>query len=487
MKTLAARVFLILLLATFAIQVLSFGGVMIGTAHAERAKLYDYLGHDVKLMRAILLDTAPAERAARMRLFQRGFYEPRLQAADSVNQAIPDTRIDEAIAPARRLLGPEVAVRAIVDAQDPDHLPGFEVPLDQTHKLLILFPTREPPYPAPPRGVIWLYLTFVTLGVMAVAWFAVRQVTRPLRLGAEAARTLAGNLDADPLAERGPAEVADVARAFNQMQRAIRRHLDERTQILASISHDLKTPLTRLRLRVAELDADERRAKLEADIDAMNTLVQEGLDYARSTQLREALVPVDLNPLVESIAERAGDLGQAHGAHRRAPHLRAFADLRSLGARGRQGVGRGGLDDGADRHAADRAGAAGHAGAGASEARLMPHDLAAGEICFLASPAPLAQQARLRARGYRQEFMLSRTEEAVKHQQDAVAALKGALDVLASRGKDVSELQSNVAVYSETFQKLAENQLGDGFMASPAITDSSLILRTRTALYRIAP
>ncbi len=310
MKTLAARVFLILLLATFAIQVLSFGGVMIGTAHTERAKLYDYLGHDVKLMRAILLDTAPAERAARMRLFQRGFYEPRLQAADSVNQAIPDTRIDEAIAPARRLLGPEVAVRAIVDAQDPDHLPGFEVPLDQTHKLLILFPTREPPYPAPPRGVIWLYLTFVTLGVMAVAWFAVRQVTRPLRLGAEAARTLAGNLDADPLAERGPAEVADVARAFNQMQRAIRRHLDERTQILASISHDLKTPLTRLRLRVAELDADERRAKLEADIDAMNTLVQEGLDYARSTQLREALVPVDLNPLVESIAERAGDLGQ---------------------------------------------------------------------------------------------------------------------------------------------------------------------------------
>ena len=311
MRTLAARMFVILLVATVTIQVLSFGGVLIGTARVERDKLYDYLAHDVKLMRAVLLDTPVAARAARMTLLQRGFYEARLQAAQTHNQPIHDSSLDETVTRVQAQIGPGLRVQAIIDLQDDDHLPGFEVPLDAHDKLLILFPTREPPYPAPPTGVILLYLAFVTVCVVGVAWFAVRQLTRPLRVGAQAARTLANNLDAPPLQECGPAEVVEVARAFNQMQHAIRRHLDERTQILASISHDLKTPLTRLRLRVDELDADERRDKLEADIDAMNALVQEGLDYARSTQLREALVPVDLNPLVESIAEQAIDTGQS--------------------------------------------------------------------------------------------------------------------------------------------------------------------------------
>lgn len=310
MKTLAARMFIILLVATVAIQVLSFGGVLIGTARIERAKLFDYLAHDVKLMRAILLETPPAQRQARMALLQRGFYEARLQAAQLENQPIQNASLDETVARVQGQLGADIAVTPIIDLHDADHLPGFEVPLDAQNKLLILFPNRAPPYPAPPLGMILSYLAFVSVCVVGVAWYAVRQITRPLRIGAQAARTLADNLDAPPLSECGPVEVVEVSRAFNQMQRAIRQHLDERTQILASISHDLKTPLTRLRLRVAELDADERRTKLEADIDAMNTLVQEGLDYARSTQLREALVPVDLNPLIESIAEQAVDTGQ---------------------------------------------------------------------------------------------------------------------------------------------------------------------------------
>ncbi len=310
MKTLAARMFLILVIATIAIQVLSFGGVLIGTARTERAKLFDYLARDVVLMRSILAKTPPAERTSWLSLLNRGFYEPRLQRIELANDPAEDASLDLAVARVRDLVGPDTPVRPILDAHGADHLPGFELPLDDQYKLLIVFPTREPPYPAPPRSVIFLYLAFVSIAVVAVAWFAVRQTTRPLRMGAQAARDLAANLDAPPLPECGPTEVVDVSRAFNQMQRAIRQHLDERTQILASISHDLKTPLTRLRLRLGELDADERRTRLEADVDAMNALVQEGLDYARSTQLREARVPVDLNTLIESIAEHASDLGQ---------------------------------------------------------------------------------------------------------------------------------------------------------------------------------
>ena len=310
MKTFAARMFLILLLATVAIQVLSFGGVLVGTGRAERQKLFDYLGHDAALMHRLLLKTPLVERADWLPWLNRGYYELRLQPTSLQNTIVHDASLDAAAAPVRAQLGPAVQVQTVIVGYTDEHLPGIEVPLDSVQKLLILFPTREPPYPAPSLKIILAYLAFVTLAVVAVAWVAMRLVMRPLRYGARATQALAANLDAPPIPERGPSELVGVARAFNTMQRAIRKHLDERTQILASISHDLKTPLTRLRLRVAELDADERRARIEADIDVMKGVIQDGLDYAHSGQLREPIVPVDLNALVESIAERSTDAGQ---------------------------------------------------------------------------------------------------------------------------------------------------------------------------------
>jgi len=207
----------------------------------------------------------------------------------------------------RQKVGPEVPVHGVLLAPS---VYGMEMPIDDVHKLVVSFEGRDAPFAPPPLGAILSYLALVMLAVMPVAWLAVRLATLPLSRLAAAARALGANLNAPQVPEKGTTEVAGAARAFNAMQRAIQKNLDERTQILASISHDLKTPLTRLRLRVAQLGPTDPRERCEADIDAMNALVQEGLDYAASAQLREQRVPLDVNRLVEDMVERAGDMGQ---------------------------------------------------------------------------------------------------------------------------------------------------------------------------------
>ncbi len=141
------------------------------------------------------------------------------------------------------------------------------------------------------------------------AW-AVRAATRPLNALADAADALGAAQAAVPLAEDGPREVVRAAAAFNRMQQRIQAYLQERMQILAAVSHDLQTPITRLRLRADLLDDATLRDKLHADLAEMQSLVEEGIAYARSPQaVREPLQRVDLRALVESLAMDYADAG----------------------------------------------------------------------------------------------------------------------------------------------------------------------------------
>ncbi|KRC29026.1 HAMP domain-containing sensor histidine kinase [Acidovorax sp. Root219] len=141
------------------------------------------------------------------------------------------------------------------------------------------------------------------------AW-AVRAATRPLNALADAADALGAAQAAVPLAEDGPREVVRAAAAFNRMQQRIQAYLQERMQILAAVSHDLQTPITRLRLRADLLDEAPLRDKLHADLAEMQSLVEEGIAYARSPQaVREPLQRVDLRALVESLAMDYADAG----------------------------------------------------------------------------------------------------------------------------------------------------------------------------------
>lgn len=149
--------------------------------------------------------------------------------------------------------------------------------------------------------------TLVTL--LLVAW-AVRRAVLPLGLFAKAAERLGTDISAPPLAENGPAEVRRAALAFNRMQERLKRFVDDRTRMLAAISHDLRTPLTRMRLRAEFVDDDEMRAKMLADLDEMEAMIGATLSFARDEAKSEPRLPLDLTELLTNLAAEAAETGQ---------------------------------------------------------------------------------------------------------------------------------------------------------------------------------
>jgi len=153
------------------------------------------------------------------------------------------------------------------------------------------------------------YIGLFSCAIALLAFVSARLATRPLRQMAKAATELGQDLDRAPIEVRGPSEVRLAAASFNAMQRRLQQHLRERTQMLAAITHDLQTPITRLRLRLERVEDDELRARLVADLNAMRALVDEGLELARSAETAESRVPLDLDSLLESLVEDAADAG----------------------------------------------------------------------------------------------------------------------------------------------------------------------------------
>lgn len=171
------------------------------------------------------------------------------------------------------------------------------------------------PMPPPPAGTpvtperVLAALVALIVGITLLAWIAVRLATRPLSRLAAAARAIGEDPNRPPLDTSGPSEVALAAHAFNQMQERIRDHVGERTRILAAISHDLQTPITRLRLRAELVDDDTLRGRIQSDLDSMQALVREGLDYARSLDAAEPQQPIDVDSLIAALCEDARDMG----------------------------------------------------------------------------------------------------------------------------------------------------------------------------------
>ena len=159
----------------------------------------------------------------------------------------------------------------------------------------------------------WLpvVLLLQMLLLLLCTWLAVRLATRPLTHLAEAAESMMPTADGPNMSEEGPTEVAQAAVAFNSMQERIRRHLKERLHILASISHDLQTPITRMRLRAEALDEGVAKQKILDDLHAMEQLVREGVAYARSAHGgAEAPVRMDVGAFLESLVFDYQDVGR---------------------------------------------------------------------------------------------------------------------------------------------------------------------------------
>jgi signal transduction histidine kinase len=145
------------------------------------------------------------------------------------------------------------------------------------------------------------------IGLLSV--LTARRLARPISAFAAAAERFGMGAEAIPLPERGPREVRTAIRAFNRMQERLRRFIDDRTQMVAAMSHDLKTPLTRLRLRAELIRNEAQRRKMLTDMDDMTAMIESTLAFVRDDAKREAPLLVDLGALVESVCENAMDAG----------------------------------------------------------------------------------------------------------------------------------------------------------------------------------
>lgn len=149
----------------------------------------------------------------------------------------------------------------------------------------------------------WLYLLLSTALLLLFSYFMIRRQVRPLRNLAKAANRMSLDVDQSPLMEEGANEIVTATLAFNRMQQRIHRYVVDREQLFSSISHDLKTPITRLRLRAELLFDDTKREKFNQDLDELEMMVKGALQCVHDTELHENSVQVDLNKLLLEAAE----------------------------------------------------------------------------------------------------------------------------------------------------------------------------------------
>ncbi len=143
--------------------------------------------------------------------------------------------------------------------------------------------------------------TLLLIAALVVSVIAAQLVIRPLKRLSNAADTLARDLNAPPLDDKGPSEVRAAAAAFNRMHERLATYLNSRTRMLMAMSHDLKTPLTRLRLRSELLDEGEVSERIKSDLAEMESLVMSTLEYMRGSENREPPVAVEARALISAI------------------------------------------------------------------------------------------------------------------------------------------------------------------------------------------
>ena len=234
-----------------------------------------------------------------------------------------------AVSRLQRKLGDEYEVRAIspsevkrgtvivgeerpVDRPDssrgPDRRPLLlEVVLPDGEAVTFRMPAPRPGPQLPAR--IFTDIGLLTLVIGLVLYAMTRTITRPLGKLAQAADAVGRGTSVDPLPEEGGRELRAATRAFNSMQERLRRYLDSRTSVLAAMSHDMRTPLTRLRLRVESIDDEQLRAKCTADLDEMNEMIRGALALFRGLNDDEPRMPVDINVLLEGLRDELAEVG----------------------------------------------------------------------------------------------------------------------------------------------------------------------------------
>lgn len=305
-KTLASQLSLIFLVSLLLANGLSFSVQFYERYLSARSTMLNNMENDISTSVAIL-DRLPAEeRQAWLSRLNREHYQYLLTKGDS---GVPMDTADPPMSASsiKDTLGQHYA---LTFADIPGVRPHYQVFLQLADGNPVTIDVRPADIPV----ALWLPVVLVLqlALLLGCTWMAVRLAIRPLSRLSRAVESLDPNARIQHLDESGPTEVAHAAVAFNAMQQRIADYLKERMQILAAISHDLQTPITRMKLRAEFMDDSTERDKLLSDLGEMEHLVREGVAYARSVHgSTEANCKLDLDAFVDSIVFDYQDVGKA--------------------------------------------------------------------------------------------------------------------------------------------------------------------------------
>jgi signal transduction histidine kinase len=305
-KTLASQLSLIFLVSLLLANGLSFSVQFYERYLSARSTMLNNMENDISTSVAIL-DRLPAEeRQAWLSRLNREHYQYLLTKGDS---GVPMDTADPPMSASsiKDTLGQHYA---LTFADIPGVRPHYQVFLQLADGNPVTIDVRPADIPV----ALWLPVVLVLqlALLLGCTWMAVRLAIRPLSRLSRAVESLDPNARIQHLDESGPTEVAHAAVAFNAMQQRIADYLKERMQILAAISHDLQTPITRMKLRAEFMDDSIERDKLLSDLGEMEHLVREGVAYARSVHgSTEANCKLDLDAFVDSIVFDYQDVGKA--------------------------------------------------------------------------------------------------------------------------------------------------------------------------------
>lgn len=305
-RTLRWRLFLILFAGLAVAHALSFGILFLERSMSAKATMLTTLERDVGTSIA-LLDRLPAqERAQWLPMLDRPTYRYELGPGQA---GVPELgrRAAEIAETINAATGRRFPVKVESIPEQGSRLQAHVTLSDGSPVTIDVMPSLMP-------LANWLAYVLVAQLFLLIfcTWLAVRLAIRPLLDLAEAAATLDPNRKAERLDESGPAEVAYAATAFNEMRDRIAHYLRERVQILAAISHDLQTPITRMKLRAEMAEDGPEKDRLMNDLSEIERLVREGVAYAKSAQGdAERPTRIDIASFVESIVFDYQDIGKA--------------------------------------------------------------------------------------------------------------------------------------------------------------------------------
>ena len=307
-RTLLARTFLLLallVLLTTATWLSLFRYIEAEPRARESAQL---AASAVNLIRASLFAAAPEKRLGLFAEFssREGIRLLPAEPEDKI-EPMPDGRFIRLLqSELEARLGEHTRIAASVD-----DIPGFWVSfrLDEgdDEEYWLVLPRERAKRSIATHWLAWGALAFAL--ALAVAWMIASRISRPLKAMAISAETVGRGQMPTPLPEDGAEELSRLAIAFNAMAADLQRHEKDRSEVLAGISHDLRTPLTRLRLEAEMSIADDgARQGVVADIEQMEAVISQFMDYAR-TESGETPTLIDLSHLLAGIVERQACVG----------------------------------------------------------------------------------------------------------------------------------------------------------------------------------